>query len=720
MAKPIKFTSIQIENAFTFKKVRADLTGKGLVLVRGRNLDAVQDDGSHSSNGAAKSALFEVIRHVLFGSTARGIKDKEIVRAGSVGGYFGALTLDKAGETFQVHQALKHKQHGSGVLVYRGDEVVTHQKAKVRNQHFVAENLLAMTAEQFDASVFISQEAAHPLVNGTGAECTRYLSATFGLDVYEEFKEKLKDLTKNADKQAGEFSAYEHMVKTAELRLSQLGDITGRREEADRLKEELDELVQLQQKNRTAVAALEKVIEQVKTRAELQSELGDVTMDAASATKKAEKLRDQVKAIDRLLVEVSSVARQLENKAQMQTTLLELLTQVKAAKTACTVVDVGALRDNIKTLEKKRSAADAVAAILNVREQINAGTECSRCGQIVDEEHLAAEIARATEAAGTAVELQEEIDIARAAIDQHQNRKAKYESLVLKADSIKQSIAQLGILNLPDVDVPALTVEKKTLQQELKQLDELLPVIRQLERIPVHADSIEQLTAKHTKLQHVARNIQLSHQQTTEAWQESAMTVREVDRLEKELLDGKKQLDRLAELRRENELRKILGKAMQKLKVRRLHGIVRSIQEAVPPYVAAMFGEDDVRVEIDDDDPDSVERWISRPVAGTTERVRIPVAAMSKGERARLRVAFIWAVRKLMQPERTVNILVLDEADGGLDRQGLEAYSLLLEQLRDQYESIFVISHRPALSTVRFDHVWTVEKKDGVSSLITE
>jgi ABC-type Mn2+/Zn2+ transport system ATPase subunit len=73
-----------------------------------------------------------------------------------------------------------------------------------------------------------------------------------------------------------------------------------------------------------------------------------------------------------------------------------------------------------------------------------------------------------------------------------------------------------------------------------------------------------------------------------------------------------------------------------------------------------------------------------------------------------------------MRPERTVNILVLDEADGGLDQPGLEAYGSLLEQLRGEYESVFVISHRTELSGVNFDHTWTVEKRAGISHIRQE
>jgi len=719
MAKPIRITGCTVENAFTFKKLRVDLAHKGLVLVRGRNLDAVQDDGTHSSNGAAKSALFEVIRHVMFGSTARGIKDKEIVRAGSTGGYFAAVSLEKAGEAYQVHQALKHKTHGSGVLVYRGDEIITHQKAKVRNQHFVAENLLGMTEEQFDASVFISQEAAHPLVNGTGAQCTAYLSATFGLGVYDEYRDKLKELTKNADKQAGELAAYEHMVRNAEARLKQIGDPDAVVAEAERLRREVKTLEGLAQTNQTAGDTARRALEQVRTRAELLAELGQfASLGSSEASKRAEKLREQIRTIDKMLVEVAAAARQIENKTALQKNLADAQQSVKTAKATLTMIDAASIKDNIKTLEKQRAAAEAVAAILDAREQVQ-GTTCSQCGQLVDKKHLAAEIARATAASEQARELQAAIDTARATIDTHQTRIGRYDALVMRVANLKQSIDQLGILNLPQVDAAEQLQRKKTAQLALKELDAVLPVMRQLERIPESTETAEKLEGKLAKCKQVAANIELSRQQTNETWQELSLVVRELDRLKSELAEGRKQLDRLAALRRENELRKMLCKAMQKLKIRRLHGIVKAIQEAVPPCIATMFGEDDVQIEIDDNDPDSIERWASRPGPDGT-RVRIPVMGLSKGERARLRVAFIWAVQKLMQPERTVNILVLDEADGGLDRQGLEAYSLLLDQLRGVYESVFVISHRATLSTVRFDHEWVVEKQNGISTLIED
>ena len=101
------------------------------------------------------------------------------------------------------------------------------------------------------------------------------------------------------------------------------------------------------------------------------------------------------------------------------------------------------------------------------------------------------------------------------------------------------------------------------------------------------------------------------------------------------------------------------------------------------------------------------------------ERVTIPVRGLSKGEQAGLRVSLLWTLKDIMQPEKSVDLLILDETDDGLDGVGLAGFCTLLEKIRNQYGTVIFISHRPELTGVRFDKIWTAEKRNGITEFHT-
>jgi energy-coupling factor transporter ATP-binding protein EcfA2 len=91
---------------------------------------------------------------------------------------------------------------------------------------------------------------------------------------------------------------------------------------------------------------------------------------------------------------------------------------------------------------------------------------------------------------------------------------------------------------------------------------------------------------------------------------------------------------------------------------------------------------------------------------------------LSAGEKKRVNVALALAFRDVFHRlHARSNLLLIDELDGQLDGQGIDAIvRLLKEKGRDEEMSIFVISHHPNVQG-RLDRTLTVTKVNGFSSL---
>lgn len=715
MSTPIRFTEMSAQNAMTFEKFKVRLDNQGLVLVRGINHDSAKDGGD-SSNGAAKSAIFEILRHVMLGSTARGIKGKELVRAGSEGGYLGTVSVEKAGERYTINQAVGHKKHGTATHLYRGNQMVSHQRAKVRTQQSIADDLLGMTPEQFDSIVFVSQEAAHPLVSGTGAECAKYISDTFGLNVYDAIKEKIKEQVKLAERKLGEADAFEQMLQRANEKLSGIGDMAEIEQAAEQSAKEQTIITRKADATQQKLMDLRKVAQDATTRESLIKKMGvRAEMSAEEISGALSTARKKRSTVAQRIADAKAARRQQE-LAHTLTRKLEVAKQVVSGTDPDQLADAATkIEKQVQKLEAKVESLGGAPSTLARLEDLDGEAGCPTCGQKLSAEHLAAELARAREARIELRDAKQTLATRRAELAEIKSTAARYARAVTECSDLSAQLSQIV--------VPGNSEATERDEERLEGLDELIHDMErasslrdQVDRLPSDVDAEAALAAVDDLDQRVKRLREAAREAQTAASQAQALLV-EAKHLTEQAAEARQKIDQLGQVKHENDLRKTLIKALGRLKVRRAHGIVDAIQKTIPPYVSAMFGGEDVQVVIDDENPESIERWCSRPSPGSADRTKIPLRAMSKGERARLRVAFIWAVRRLMQPERTVNILVLDEADGGLDRQGLEAYASLLEQLRGEYESIFVISHRRELSTVVFDNEWVVEKREGISQL---
>lgn len=94
---------------------------------------------------------------------------------------------------------------------------------------------------------------------------------------------------------------------------------------------------------------------------------------------------------------------------------------------------------------------------------------------------------------------------------------------------------------------------------------------------------------------------------------------------------------------------------------------------------------------------------------------------LSAGEKKRVNTSMALAFRDVLHHlHAKTNLLIIDELDGALDVQGIDAIiKILKEKSRDEDMSVFIISHHPAVEG-RLDRDLRIVKENGFSSVVTE
>jgi DNA repair exonuclease SbcCD ATPase subunit len=192
-------------------------------------------------------------------------------------------------------------------------------------------------------------------------------------------------------------------------------------------------------------------------------------------------------------------------------------------------------------------------------------------------------------------------------------------------------------------------------------------------------------------------------------------------RLRDELGEVEAQVNALESIRRQQKVLQHAVTSLPKLKKRKLHKIVCAIRDVLPRYAGTMFSHEPNTSFMVDDDEESVELIARRMVKvhDTLEPVFIPVKGFSGGEKQRLSVALLFTLHSLLDPTKRPDVLILDEVDKGLDEKGIASLMALVNEVKNEYGTVIMTSHREQISGASFDRVWVVEKKNEESHLRT-
>jgi len=152
----ILFTSIEAENFRSFESFKLDLTKSGVTLVQGKI-----EGGSETleSNGAGKSSIFSAISWALFGKfphvSGSKVSGDKVVRRGSSGGCFVTTVFQATGRTIRVTRFRLHTLHGDKLTIQVNGKDET-QASNLKTQQ-VVESLLGISFELFVNLIFVTE-----------------------------------------------------------------------------------------------------------------------------------------------------------------------------------------------------------------------------------------------------------------------------------------------------------------------------------------------------------------------------------------------------------------------------------------------------------------------------------------------------------------------------------------------------------------------------------
>jgi DNA repair exonuclease SbcCD ATPase subunit len=207
----IRFENLHIEGGLSFRdSVDFPLAGQGLTKLIGKNLDDI------GSNGSGKSSIGDLMSHIIFGTTAKGIKKNQIICNYTDTGYLGILTADIDGKKIKALQSRQHKKEGTKVQLF-ADTLPMHVKGLEESQALV-EKMFRLTLDEWHATTHFSRNEPHLFIKSTGNDNKKaMLARIFSLNYQqyrEEAEEKLKLTREELLKLKNNLSASKQQLET--------------------------------------------------------------------------------------------------------------------------------------------------------------------------------------------------------------------------------------------------------------------------------------------------------------------------------------------------------------------------------------------------------------------------------------------------------------------------------------------------------------------------
>lgn len=187
-------------NGITFRECNVPLANQGLVYLRGRN-------------GHGKSTPWEVLQHVFYGSTSRGIRKDALVSlvpresVDEPEGFLAEVLLCNPSGRWMIRQARGHPKYKTSVRVLKQVDGAWSSKwedgacpSRLEDAQRLAGTLLGLKAHEFTGCMYLSQDAAHTLIEGTPSEKMQYIAHLFGIDRYDDLIKRLNGEMKDMER----------------------------------------------------------------------------------------------------------------------------------------------------------------------------------------------------------------------------------------------------------------------------------------------------------------------------------------------------------------------------------------------------------------------------------------------------------------------------------------------------------------------------------------
>lgn len=551
---------------------------------------------------------------------------------------------------------------------------------------------------------------------------------------------------------------YTALLHSTELRESLLEDLKalGFTNDTDALRADLAEADKEAAAISEALGSIRESLRQISTHEELQASLDKMQkpdQDAAELTTELEEL--STKRVQLLnLLPVAETREKLQDKIASMEGLAELQTPKE---------DLDSLIEQCQAgLAKAEHILETCSAEIEKHEALDT-PECPTCGHELDQEKTQELLFSLRTKAGKS---RKKIAVYTEKLAQTKQAVGVHEEYAKAKSHLKQMVETPSVEELTQ-DVKTTKKRIKIAKISLEYAQEYDVLLRQLEasaqRLPATSKEVLQAeeTSAKTSLQDVVglrdklkegysiskkidtlQVIDVQTARTELRRAEETLAVCRPARMEIEaewatlsaqlkiqqdhtesLTDLEEKLIDINTVRTDQRILQVLTKAIPKLKKRQLHQVVLAVRDVLPKYTSLMFTESPPAAFSVVEDSDSIDILMERSILtddGGVSKIHVPVKALSGGEQKRLSVALLFTLHDLLSPRKRVDLLILDEVDGGLDAIGIEGLMQIVQHCKKSYGTVIMTSHRAGIAGAPYDQRWIVRKKDNVSRIIKE
>lgn len=338
------FKTLTIKNFLAIGEAKVSLHKRGLVLIEGKN----NDETSANSNGAGKSSIVDAICWTLYGVTARGVTNDEVVNKQAGKNCCVSLEVVDGSKTYTISRYRKDKDNANTLLVKSDEADLT--MGTVAETQKVVENVIGCSYDVFTSSIYAAQEKMPDLPNMTDKFLKILIEEAAGITKLQNAYEKAKKITNES---------------VAKLELAKSNQ--------NRIHERLKDL---------------------KTRkSDLDTKHKDWTLENATsiATKKRslEELRKKITAESEKILPVKTKADLLSKKTEIKSSMDGIGACKKNAEDAQKIANDAKL-DYVAKVTAFKAKGEEVnkikTEIANIQNKV--GTKCSECGKVYEENDL--------------------------------------------------------------------------------------------------------------------------------------------------------------------------------------------------------------------------------------------------------------------------------------------------------------------------------------------
>ena len=682
------FQRLTIQNFLSIRSVTLDLNNRGMVLIKGKNLD----NDSIDNNGSGKSSIIEALVYVLYARTVRGLKGDSVVNNISKKNTKVYLDLvDDNGDEYRIARYRKHSTNKNKSILYRNGVDITPKSEADFNEAIV--NLLQMDYLTFTSSLLYTSES-FKFTSASDSEMKTTFDKMLGLDVFskclEVTKTRLKDL--------------ESKVSNIEWKID---------DKVNKVESLNGQVVETEELSKTFIKSQkEKIQELVKQRAEQEENLQIYQEDLERLE---EKLKDLHEFKGETEADLKERLESIKDLEKLQSTLDEIKSDISEIKLDIKECDlkIKSYKESIGRYTKEISKKEAEIEKLKQKKlklDDDIGQPCPVCGQPITAESLQSAKdeydSKIEECLQEVKGFNDEIEALQSSILEQKLLIKKYNSDLEYSEVEKDRFA--NVLN----EAQCIIDEKDECQEKLNGIKDV-----------IHDNELEMSSVK-SKIKGFEQELGfLDKTIKTEKSNKNPY----LDMLEKQKLS-------IAECNAEIEkLKKSIETQLDEKQC------LLFWQQAYSNQGIKSFILDDITPFLNR----RVNKYLSKLASGhievkfntqttlksgeTREKFSIEInnvdggseyMANSTGEKKRVDLAINLALQDLVSARSTksLNIAIFDEVFDGLDESGIEAVTSLFEELSNEKSSIFVISHNPHLQSI-FSNVVTIVKQNGYSNL---